>query len=340
VRLRQSDPRAAGFRRVRSGRGFRYLDPAGERVTEGAQRERFAGLVIPPAWNEVWICPWPNGHIQAIGTDTAGRRQYLYHPWFRQQQELAKHEHVLELAARLPTMRARVATDLGRRGLVRERVLGCATRLLDLGFFRIGSDQYVQANGTYGLTTVLCAHVECPDRRTVVFDYPAKGGQRRIQAIVDEPTRKAVATLLRRRDAQQRLLAYQESGHWHEVHSDELNAYLKESCALEVSGKDFRTWHATVLAAVALAVSTQAGRASVTAQKRAVVRAVKEVADYLGNTPAVCRASYINPRIIELFEQGRTVAPALGALGAEQSYGQPATQGAIEQAVLALLTSG
>jgi DNA topoisomerase IB len=337
VRLRRSDPQTAGFRRARCGRGFRYLDPAGASVTDRALRRRFANLVIPPAWSEVWICPWPSGHIQAIGTDAAGRRQYLYHPEFRRRQELAKHEHVLEMAARLPEARQRVAADLDRRGLVRERVLGCAARLLDLGFFRIGSDQYVQMNGTYGLATVLRAHVECHDRQTVTFDYPAKGGQRRIQAIVDKQTGKAVAELIRRRDPKQRLLAYREAGGWHEVHSDELNAYLKEICGLDVSGKDFRTWHATVLAAVALAVSTHAARTSATARKRAVVRAVKEVADYLGNTPAVCRASYINPRVIELFEQGRTIAPALDALGAEQSFGQPATQGAIEQSVISLL---
>lgn len=339
VRLRQSDPRVPGFRRVRHGRGFRYFDAHGEPVTDPALRERFAGLVIPPAWQDVWICPWPSGHIQAVGTDAAGRRQYLYHPRFREQQEKAKHEHVLQMAARLPEARERIAAGLARRGLVRERVLACAVRLLDFGFFRVGSDQYAQSNGTYGLTTVRCSHVDCQNRETVAFDYPAKGGKRRVQAIVDASTRKTISALLRERGAEERLLAYQErGGSWHEVHSDELNAYLKEICDLDVSAKDFRTWHATVLAAVALAVSTHAARSSRTARKRAVVRAVKEVSEYLGNTPAVCRASYINPRIVELYEEGRTIAPALGALGAQQSFGQPATQGPIERAVLDLLT--
>lgn len=332
---------------MRHGRGFRYFDAQGAPVTDPALRERFAALVIPPAWRDVWICPWPTGHIQAVGTDAAGRRQYLYHTRFREQQEQAKHEHVLEMAARLPEARQRITADLARRGLVRQRVLACAARLLDFGFFRIGSDQYAQTNGTYGLTTVLCLHVDCRNRETVAFDYPAKGGKRRVQAIVDEPTRKTVSALLHERGAEERLLAYRERGGsgsdggsgWHEVHSDELNAYLKEICDLDVSAKDFRTWHATVLAAVALAVSTQAARTSRTARKRAVVRAVKEVSEYLGNTPAVCRASYINPRVIELYEEGRTIAAALGALGAQQSFGQPATQGPIERAVLDLLTA-
>jgi len=325
---------------VRHGRGFRYFDVHGAPVTDREVRRRFEQLVIPPAWRDVWICPWPTGHIQATGTDAAGRRQYLYHPRFREQQEQAKHEHVLEMAARLPMARERISADLVRRGLVRDRVLACAARLLDFGFFRVGSDQYAQTNGTYGLTTVLCLHVDCQNRETVAFDYPAKGGKRRVTAIVDEPTRKTIAALLRERGTEERLLAYRERGNqWHEVHSDELNSYLKEICDLDVSAKDFRTWHATVLAAVALAVSTQAARTSPTARKRAEVRAVKEVAEYLGNTPAVCRASYINPRVIELYEEGHTIAPALTSLGAEQSFGQPATQGAIERAVLDLLTS-
>ncbi|HZU56573.1 MAG TPA: DNA topoisomerase IB [Actinocrinis sp.] len=350
MRLRQSDLRAPGYRRVHHGRGFRYFDLQGAPVTDPELRQRFTQLVIPPAWRDVWICPWPTGHIQATGIDAAGRRQYLYHPRFREQQEQAKHEHVLEMAERLPLARERISADLARRGLVRERVLACAARLLDFGFFRVGSDQYVQANGTYGLTTVLCLHVDCRNRETVAFDYPAKGGKRRVQAIVDEPTRKTIAALLRERGTEDRLLAYRErrsvgrnggnGDGWHEVHSDELNAYLKEICDLDVSAKDFRTWHATVLAAVALAVSTQAARTSPTARKRAEVRAVKEVAEYLGNTPAVCRASYINPRVIELYEEGRTIAPALTALGAEQSFGQPATQGAVERAVLDLLKAG
>jgi DNA topoisomerase-1 len=339
VRLRRSDPRKAGYRRVRRGRGFCYYAPDGTAVTDPASVRRFKELVIPPAWREVWICPWPNGHLQAVGTDEAGRRQYLYHPRFRAQQEQAKHEHVLEIAARLPEARTRIEAELAGRGLSRERVLACAARLLDLGFFRVGSDRYAQANGSYGLTTILRDHVEVHRGGLVVFAYTAKGGRERIQAVADEPVCKAIAALLRRRGPGERLLAYYERRAWHELHSGELNAYLKDLLGTDVSAKDLRTWHATVLAAVALAVSDGVARAGVTARKKAEVRAVKEVAEYLGNTPAVCRASYINPRVFELYEQGRTIYGALDALGRGLAFGQPATQGAAEEAVLKLLTA-
>jgi DNA topoisomerase I len=341
VRLRQSDPRKAGYRRVRRGRGFRYFDPNGALVEDAACLQRFRELVIPPAWKDVWICPWPNGHLQAIGTDDAGRRQYLYHPRFRAQQEQAKHEHVLEIAARLPEARKQIGADLESRGLPRQRVLACGARLLDLGFFRIGSDRYAQTNGSYGLTTILRGHVEVQHGGLLVFSYIAKGGQERVQAVADPATRKAIAALLKQRAPEERLLAYRDrhaDNAWHEVHSADLNAYLKDLFGTDVSAKDFRTWHATVLAAVALAVSTAAASSGVTARKRAEVRAVKEVASYLGNTPAVCRASYINPRVFEFYEQGKTVAPTLGALGRDTAFGEPATQGPVEQAVLDLLT--
>lgn len=336
--MRRSDLRRAGYRRVRRGRGFGYLAPDGTTVRDATLVARFKSLVIPPAWTDVWICPWPTGHIQAVGTDAAGRRQYLYHEAFRAEQESAKHDHVLEMAARLPDARIRVSEDLARRGLVRERVLACATRLLDLGFFRIGSDQYAAQNGTYGLTTLLCEHVRCRADGTITFSYRAKGGLERNLTVVDREAEKAVAALIKRRRPDERLLAYWARPAWQEVHGEELNTYLKEIFDLDVSAKDFRTWHATVLAAVALAVSTRAGRASKSARKHADVRAVKEVAHYLGNTPAVCRASYINPHIFELFEEGRTVAATLGDLGEDGRFGRPATQGAVEQAVLDLLT--
>ena len=327
MRLRQSDPRRAGYRRVRRGRGFCYYGPDGAAVSDTASLQRIKDLVIPPAWREVWICPWPNGHLQAIGTDDAGRRQYLYHPRFRARQEQAKHEHVLEIAARLPEARERIEADLAGRGLSRERVLACAARLLDLGFFRVGSDRYARTNGSYGLTTILREHVECRRDGLIVFTYTAKGGQDRTQAVADKPTCAAIGALLKRRGPGERLLAYYERRIWHEVHSGDLNDYLKDLFGTDVSAKDFRTWHATVLAAVALAVSSATARSGATARKKAEVRAVKEVAEYLGNTPAVCRASYINPRVFELYEQGHTIAGALDALGRDHTFGRPATHG-------------
>ena len=336
MRLRTSDPRRPGIMRTRHGRGFRYTDADGSAVRNRADLERIRALVIPPAWTQVWICPWANGHIQALGTDAAGRRQYLYHPQFRAQQDAAKHEHVLDLAARLPDLRTRVEADLQERGLTRDRVLGCAVRLLDLGFFRIGSDSYARENGSYGLTTLLREHVTCR-RGEVEFDFPAKSGKQRVQALTDEVTCRVVTALRRRRSGGDRLLAYWRQGAWHEVHGQELNDRLKELTGLEVSAKDFRTWHATVLAAVGLAVSEQMADRAPSLRKRAEARAVRAVADYLGNTPAVCRASYINPRLFELYEEGHTISAALPALGSDAQYGLPGTQGRVEAAVRDLL---
>ncbi|WP_394425713.1 DNA topoisomerase IB [Streptomyces sp. SGAir0957] len=335
-RLRTSHLDRPGITRIRSGRGFRYKDPSGRPITDAAERERLQQLVIPPAWQDVWICPWPNGHLQAVGTDAAGRRQYLYHPRFREQQELAKHGHVLEVARALPDVRARVTEDLDRRGLCRERVLACAVRLLDLGFFRIGNESYRRDNGTYGLTTLLKEHATCSSGE-VCLTYPAKFSKTQSRVLVDPPACKVLRSLLRREGDSPRLFAYRQGSAWHELDAAELNAYLRESAGRDISAKDFRTWHATVLAAVALAVSARMAKESRTARKGAVVRAVREVSAYLGNTPAVCRASYINPRVIELFEQGRTIADDLDELGDGAAFGHPATQGPIEEAVLKLL---
>ena len=291
--------------------------------------------MIPPAWREVWICPYANGHIQAVGTDEAGRRQYLYHPEWRRKRDQAKHDRVLTVAERLPQARETVAQHLRLDGMPREKALAAAFRLLDLGFFRIGGESYAEQNGSYGLATIAKRHVRIDGDR-VVFDYVAKSGKERLLAVADDDVRAAVEMLRRRRGGGPELLAYKENGTWHDITSAEINDYVKDVVGGEVSAKDFRTWHATVLAAVALAVSTHVAD-SPTARKRAIARAMREVADYLGNTPAVARASYVDPRIIDLFEDGVTIEPALSMLAEDADPGQPATHGAIERAVLMLL---
>ncbi|MDX3457994.1 DNA topoisomerase IB [Streptomyces sp. ME02-8801-2C] len=339
ARLRRSDSEGPGITRTRCGGGFRYRDAAGRPVTNAAEIRRLRELVVPPAWQDVWICPWPNGHIQAMGTDSAGRRQYLYHQRFREQEEAAKHDHVLAAARTLPELRSRVAEDLAAPGLTRERVPACAARLLDLGFFRIGNKSYRRDNDSYGLTTLLKEHASCR-RGEVRLTFPAKSAKEQSRTLVDGPAYRALCSLMRRSGGGPRLFVYRQGQDWHEVHADDLNTCLRECPGTDLTAKDFRTWHATVLASVALAVSVQVSRGSRTARKRAVTRAVREVSEYLGNTPAVCRASYINPRTVELFEQGRTIAPVLDRLGAEASFGHPATQGEIEAAVLRLLDGG
>lgn len=336
-RLRRSSPNESGWTRRKHGKGFRYLDASGAPLSPG-DRDRCTRLVIPPAWTDVWICPYENGHIQVVGTDAAGRRQYRYHDQWRTERDRAKHDRVLEVAERLPQARRRVEADLARPGMPRERALATAFRLLDLGFFRIGSESYTEENGSYGLATIEKQHVRV-EGDTIVFDYVAKSGKDRHVAVADADVIDAVQTLKRRHGAgpSTDLLAWKdEAGAWHDVTSTDINDYVKEVVGGEVSAKDFRTWHATVLAAVALAVSTQAST-SATARKRAVSRAMQEVSMYLGNTPTVARSSYVDPRVVDLFEDGVTVEGALEALGDDVDAGSPATHGAIEAAVLALL---
>ncbi|TDD74000.1 DNA topoisomerase IB [Actinomadura rubrisoli] len=335
MELRRSDPAEPGFGRRRCGRGFSYLGLDGRPLDDPSEKERIRSLVIPPAWRDVWICPDADGHIQAMGTDAAGRRQYLYHEDWREQRDREKHEHVLELAERLPEVRDTLARHLSGRGYGRERVLSAAVRLIDLGFFRIGGEAYAAENGTFGLATVLREHVTCR-RGEVAFEYPAKGAKERHQSVAEEDVCKVVNGLMRRRDDSPELLAYRTRDGWHDVTTSDINDFVREVTGGDFTAKDFRTWHATVLAAVGLAVSVRAG-GSETARRRAVVRVVKEVAAYLGNTPAVARASYIDPRIIELYEDGRTIAPVLSKLGVETSAGELATQGPVERAVLDLL---
>ena len=301
-----------GLRRRRVGRGFAYYDAAGAKVTDAETIERIRLLVIPPAWTDVWICADPRGHIQAVGTDARGRRQYRYHDVWRQQRDREKFDHMLEFARALPDLRARACADLSRDDLGRDRVLGCAARLLDLGFFRIGTEGYAEENQTYGLATIEKRHVRLNDG-VVVFDYVAKGGKRRVQSVVDADVFAVVEALKQRRAGKPELLAWKDGRRWADVKSADINAYVKEATGGDFTAKDFRTWNATVLAAVALGVSVAA--TSPTARKRAVSRAFQEVAHYLGNTPAVCRSSYVDPRVVDRYLAGVTVADTLEHLG-------------------------
>ncbi|MGW0121812.1 DNA topoisomerase IB [Streptomyces sp. NPDC003327] len=335
MRMRTSDPDGPGWRRVRHGRGFRYLDATGAPLGP-EDRARVVALAVPPAWRDVWLCPWPNGHIQAVGTDAAGRRQYRYHEEFRRRQDEAKHAHVREVARGLPRLRRAVERDLALRGLCRDRVLACAARLLDLGFFRVGGERYQRDNSSYGLTTLRREHARCAGGE-VCLSFPAKSGRRQTRALVDEPAYRVVRALIRRPGDDGRLFVYWEGRAWHQLRAEELNAYLRDRSGRDITAKDFRTWHATVLAAVALAVSAPVAADGPTTRAKAVSRAVREVSDYLGNTPAVCRASYIDPLVVERFESGATIAAALGRLGEDGGFGHPATRGAVERAVLRLL---
>jgi DNA topoisomerase I len=311
-RLRRADCAGPGIRRIRRGRGCSYEDGSGEKIADEETLERIRRLAIPPAWKEVWICPDPFGHIQATGYDEAGRKQYLYHERWQQRQAERKFELVRKFALSLPKLRRAATADLRRRGMPRERALACAVRLLDLGFFRVGGEVYAEENESFGLATVRREHVTIK-RSEVVFDFPAKSGRWRVQSIRDAAARRALEAMYRRRGGPDDLLAYRAGGEWVDVRSDEINDYIHEKIGEEFTAKNFRTWHGTVLAAVALAGENRP--ASDAAAKRMIARAVDQVSEALGNTPAVCRASYIDPRVLDRFRDGTTIRPTANANG-------------------------
>ena len=336
ARLRRVDCSGPGIMRRRRGRGFEYIDgETGERITEPEVVARIRELAIPPAWQDVWICALPMGHIQAIGSDQAGRKQYIYHPKWRERRDREKFDHMLEFARALPAMRKRWNKDLRREGWERERILGCAARLLDRGFFRIGTEGYAEQNQTYGLATMQKKHVRLGERNEIYFDYRAKSGKRRLWSIVDPEVFEVVAAMKRRRSGGPELLAYKDGRRWVDIKSADINEYIKEISGEDFTAKDFRTWTATVLAAVGLAVSGEVAK-SKTGRKRAISMTIKEVAHYLGNTPAVCRASYIDPRVFDRYNSGWVMTNALTELG-DVDYGEPAFQGAVEASVIELI---
>jgi DNA topoisomerase-1 len=333
MRLRRSNCTGPGIRRRRQGRGWVYLDNEGTRVDEVEVLARINELVIPPAWEDVWICPYPGGHIQATGIDQRGRKQYLYHQRWRERRDQKKFDDMIEFARALPDLRARVEEDLAGEPLSREQVLACAARLLDRGLFRIGTEDYAVTNETYGLATMKKRHVSVTGDGGLLFDYPAKHSKRQVRQVVDPEVAGIVKTLKARRGGIDELLAYKADGRWRDVKSGDINAYLKDATGLDVSAKDFRTWGATVLAAVTLAAANSADF-SPTKRKRLITHAVKQVAHYLGNTPAVARASYIDPRVFDRYRDGIVVTVDVVA----DEAGGSAIQGPVEDAVLDLIT--
>jgi DNA topoisomerase I len=312
------------------------VDEYGERITDEDVLERIRALAIPPGWEDVWICADPLGHIQATGMDARRRKQYRYHDRWRERRDREKFDSMVEFARGLPQLRERVERDLRKRKLSRERVLALGVRLLDRGFFRIGSEDYAEENETYGVATMRKRHVTVR-ADDVVFDYEAKGGQRRVQVVGDRSIAGLVKELRSRRGGGHELLAYRNGRDWRDVRSAEINEYIKGAVGEQHSAKDFRTWNATVLAAVVLAtLAAERPAGSRSARARLKRLAVNRVADYLGNTPAVCRSSYIDPRIFDRFDGGLTIGGVFGRLP-EDPADWPEVQGPIEGAVLDLI---
>jgi len=307
-RLRTTSPDQPGWTRRRAGKGFVYLDENGDRLPEpDAQRVR--DLVIPPAWTDVWITPYDNGHLQAVGIDAAGRRQYIYHPQWRARRDAEKFDRMLQFGRALAKAREQVLLDLGQAGMPLERACAAAVRLLDLGYFRIGNDVYAEDHGSFGLTTLERRHVR---RRqdALVFTFVGKSGIEHVIEIDDDDVIAAIEVMRRRRTPDDpSLLAYKNGRSWRSMLPQLVNDYVRDTTGLEATAKDFRTWHATVLAAAALAETAEPGLTQAS-RKRAVAGAMKEVAAFLGNTAALARSSYVDPRVIDAYEEGRTIERA------------------------------
>ena len=331
ARLRTVKPSSKGWTRRRRGKGFSYLDHDGSKLPQ-EEIDRIKSLAIPPAWEDVWICPVANGHIQAVGTDAAGRRQYLYHPDWRAKRDVAKFDRVIEASERLPEARRRITRDLRLDGMPRARACATAVRLLDLGYFRIGNDVYTDTNGSFGLTTLERQHVKAV-AEGLRFTFLGKSGISHDLTISDDDVTAALTVMRNRRDGTQRLLAWNDDGSWRVLDSADVNEYLAEVFDNELTAKDFRTWHATVHAAVSLAASPEPGDTKAS-RRRAVKAAVQEVSEHLGNTPTIARSSYIDPRVIEAYEGGETIT----VTGAKPGKSPKARQSTVEKAVRELLT--
>jgi DNA topoisomerase-1 len=291
-----------GISRRRRGKGFSYHGPDGELIEDPEVRARINSLAIPPAYRDVWICPDPRGHIQATGRDDKGRKQYIYHPQWQELRERDKFEHLLTFAEVLPWVRERVRRDLRREGLPREKVLAAVVRLLQATLARVGNSSYARDNGSYGLTTIRKKHVEVDDT-TVMFEFQGKGGQdwhvetddQRIAEVVRQCVEIPGYELFKYID---------ESGDKRDVESGDVNEYLRSAAGVEITAKDFRTWAGTVLCAEELA---ELPFESEPEARKNVVSAVKRVAEVLGNTPSVCRQSYVHPVVIDSYLQGALV---------------------------------
>lgn len=303
TRLRRSDPSGPGYVRRSTAKGPAYEDEAGNRIVDERELERIRSLVIPPAWTDVWISPDARGHIQAVGTDAAGRRQYLYHESWRLHQDRLKFERAAQLAETLPSARRKATLDLRQDGVGRDRVLAAAFRIIDLGSLRIGSEEYLHANGSRGLTTLLCRHATI-DGDEVTLTFPAKSAQKWASTIEDADLAALLTEIVALRGPRSRLLSWKD-GTWHTIRPASLNEYIQRQTGGEFTAKDFRTLHGTIVAAEALAALGPANKEA--QRKKRMSAAVVEAADALGNTPTIARNSYIDPRVFDRYRSGEVI---------------------------------
>jgi DNA topoisomerase I len=311
--LLRTDPHSPGITRERTQHGFRYREPSGTEITHGETLDRIRALRIPPAWENVWISPDPLGHIQATGVDRRGRLQYIYHRLWREQRDAQKFDHMLRFAGALPSLRTATVDDLKRHGLTRERVVAGVVRLIDLGLFRIGGERYAELDHHYGATTLQKRHVRVT-REGIMFDYIGKAGKERTIVIRDELVLPIIRALVRTGHGHETLFCYQQTNGWHVLHSRDVGNYIATRAGGHFTAKEFRTWNATVVMALVLANAgpSPTGRT----RQRVISASVKEVARWLGDTPAVARGSYIDPRLISCYESEGQL-PAVPAIPTE-----------------------
>jgi len=328
--LHRSDVHAPGYRRVPADGGFEFFTPNGIAITSPDDLARIRALAIPPAWQDVWISPDPAGHIQATGLDAKGRRQYRYHALWRADRDTAKFGHMLRFAAALPAFRTTALEHLARRRLDRDRVSACALRVTELGLFRIGSERYAQEDHTYGVASLERRHVSFSGG-TAVFDYVAKESKHRTIRIADQSAVKTLRALHRASSDLPQLFVYANGAGWEHITTGKLTGYLHAHAGGEFTVKEFRTWNATLLAALALSNTPHAE--SLRTRRRDTAAAVRHAAEWLGDTPTVARGAYIDPAVLELYET------AGGLTGLTSSPAELPADPAAEQAVLRLLTT-
>ncbi|MEV7605869.1 DNA topoisomerase IB [Paenarthrobacter sp. NPDC089322] len=309
-RLRRSDLSKPGIVRRRSGKGFSYRHPDGTLVAP-EDRQRINALAIPPAWTEVWISPYENAHIQATGVDAAGRSQYIYHPRWRERKDSEKFQRAAELGSVFPSVRRTVTLHLKDATSPKQQTLAAAVRLMDLGALRVGSEAYMRQNGSYGLTTLRCRHARVKDN-AVSLKFPGKSGQW-WDTSINDPALATFLEPLARRPGKERLLAYKDNGSWVPLDASMINEYLRGIAGAAYTSKDFRTWKGTAAAALSLLKSE-----GTMTRPQALVKAMKEAAALLGNTPTVARTSYVDPRIVEAYLGGelQTVKPTEPSIAA------------------------
>ncbi len=326
VKLRLAHDFDPGITRVGSRRPFAYIDAGGIAIGDPDVLARIESLSIPPAWKDVWIAPDAMSHLQATGIDGRGRKQYLYHPEWRHDRDELKFGDMEAFGRIQPQLRAQVASALtADASLSHRRVLALSLRLLDVGLFRVGSDRYARDNRHYGLTTLLTNQVAMR-KGQAVFDYVGKAGQRQHLSITDPEAIAVLASLRRRRNGPPELLAFRGARGWTRVHREDVNNFLRAETAGPFSAKEYRTWNATVIAAVALATERPL-------VSRAATVASRAAATQLGNTPTVARQSYIDPRILELYAAGNVVDPGEWPGDSWQARAR------VEKAVLQLLST-